>query len=163
MRDASLRLFWPSLYLTMSGSQCLYSHTNQIFHRVDAEQSLSACPGELDDHWRQTGAFLSSRHKSGQEARLGHDADSTRGAVAGGGPCKPQASSCSHQHSALIELCKYSYINVTMRHLLKQNTYICVCVALSPLYLRCQGKAVLSTLQSWECQQSREESQLPQA
>lgn len=43
-QDASLRLFWPSLYLTMLVST-FYSHTNQIFHRVDAEQSLSGLPG----------------------------------------------------------------------------------------------------------------------
>lgn len=39
-------------------------------------------------------------------------------------PLQTPALFCGDQHSALIELCKYSFLNVTMRQLLKQKPHI---------------------------------------
>lgn len=70
-QDASLRLFWPSLYLTVSVSQCLLQpHKSNIPSGRCRAVIKRPAPGELDHHWRQTGAFLSSRHKSGQEGTV---------------------------------------------------------------------------------------------
>lgn len=77
-RSGSLRIFWPALYLAMfSSNTSVWQWTvpftaPQIKYSIGSMQSSheATCLGELDDYCHQTGAFLSSRHRSGYKVMV---------------------------------------------------------------------------------------------